>query len=186
MLVETIPVDSFPVSTEIVLNMLRVKTNQYGCEWISINVPGTHTKYDFDTYIWTLPMWKQQLLMHWVPFLSTTDQILFASDGSFDQEEKKGSFGAVFGDNDQLYATISGAARGCPELHCAFRSEMYRLLASCSLFNEITTFYDINGHDQDIWLVFYLDSQSTIDRVQKHQSSPIPCFEWYAGSQHGH
>lgn len=109
MLVETIPVDSFPVSTEIVLNMLRVKTNQYGCEWISINVPGTHTKYDFDTYIWTLPMWKQQLLMHWVPFLSTTDQILFASDGSFDQEEKKGSFGAVFGDNDQLYATISQA-----------------------------------------------------------------------------
>lgn len=51
---------------------------------------------------------------------------------------------------------------------------MYGLLAICSLFNELTTFDDFNGKSRKVRLNIFLDSKSTIDRVQKHWNSPMP------------
>lgn len=175
-----LPQCAYPVSPIEEYHTLRFRQTQCTCSWaFSGNKP---QPIDFEEHLTTLPEWKQQLLLHWesVPvnqlsaFFMTTSEILVASDGGFNQEQGTGSFGAVIADNYKTYAKVFGSAPGEPDLHCSFRSEMYGLLGVCALLNEITTFHHFNGHTNSTQLIFYLDSQSTIDRITKHRWNPIP------------
>lgn len=118
--------------------------------------------------------WETVPILQLLEFFNTSSEIWVASDGGFDLENGTGSFGAVVADADTIYATVLGSAPGAADLHCSFRSEMYGLLAACSLLNEITTFYCLTGTQNSTKINFFLDSQSTIDRVTSHRWQPIP------------
>lgn len=120
--------------------------------------------------------------MHWesvpeaqlLPFFSDNSEIFVATDGGFDLEKGTGSFGAMIADQTKTIATVLGSAPGDPDLHCSFRSEMYGLLAACSLLNEVVQFHRIHVEKDQMKIQFFLDSQSTIDRVSNHLHNPIP------------
>lgn len=177
----SLPEHCVPVLPTTEYNTQRVQYAQHHCPWPTSGITHNHT--DFEAHISALPRWKQQILMHWesvekdilLSYLRGEPLITMASDGGFNQETGKGSFGAVIADATTNVASIGGTAPGRPDIHCSFRSEHYGLLAACSFLNELLAFYKIRGNyvsdnqHRSRRILVWLDSKSVIARINKHR-----------------
>lgn len=182
--VPCLPESAVPVHVEAIQNILQVRSGfvkRYH-SYPGQSNPDPQVSSDFDSHINQLPSWKQQLLLHWetvsseslVKFLTRSECILVASDGSHNLEKGTGCFGAVIGDDNGTVARISGSVPGRPDLISSFRAEMYGILAVYSLLNEVTSFYKLTHQIRSTSVQTFVDSKSAIARITKHRESSVP------------